>query len=148
MAIHIALLITLLETLGLSAVLLAWAKQVHGARLLVVFLFGVATWIIGNELPNWAGIETAPLAMVLLSSLPLTSAAISYADRDESDGAVGEDASGWSAYYLHALSKRTTLYAGYSHLSNEAGANYSIGNITPQAGDNHRVMMAGMRHRF
>lgn len=75
MAIHIALLITLLETLGLSAVLLVWAKQVHGARLLVVFLFGVATWIIGNELPNWAGIESAPLAMVLLSSLPLTSAA-------------------------------------------------------------------------
>ncbi|MDR2326813.1 MAG: HAMP domain-containing histidine kinase [Acidovorax sp.] len=75
MAIHIALLLTLLETLALSAVLLLWAKQVQGARLLVVFLAGVATWIVGNELPNWAGIATAPLAMALLSTLPLTSAA-------------------------------------------------------------------------
>lgn len=79
---------------------------------------------------------------------PANTVALSYADRDESDGAAGEDASGWSAYYLHALSKRTTLYAGYSQLSNESGANYAIGNITPAAGDNHRVMMAGMRHRF
>ena len=75
MAIHIALLITLIETLALSAVLMNWARQVQGARLLVVFLLGVAAWIVGNELPNWAGIETAPVAMVLLSSLPLTSAA-------------------------------------------------------------------------
>ncbi len=79
---------------------------------------------------------------------PANTVALSYADRNESDGAAGEDASGWSAYYLHALSKRTTLYAGYSQLSNEDGANYSIGNITPAAGDKHRVMMAGMRHRF
>ncbi|QNP48714.1 sensor histidine kinase [Diaphorobacter aerolatus] len=75
MAIHVALLLTLLETLSLSVVLLVWAKQVQGARLLVVFLAGVATWIIGNELPNWFGIETAPLAMALLSTVPLTSAA-------------------------------------------------------------------------
>jgi predicted porin len=74
--------------------------------------------------------------------------ALSYADRDESDGAAGEDAHGWSAYYLHDLSKRTTLYAGYSQLHNDDGANYSIGNITPEAGDDHRVMMAGIRHRF
>lgn len=75
MVIHIALLITLIETLALSAVLMNWARQVQGARLLVVFLLGVAAWIVGNELPNWAGIETAPVAMLLLSSLSLTSAA-------------------------------------------------------------------------
>jgi len=79
---------------------------------------------------------------------PANTVAISYADRDESDGAASEDASGWSAYYLHALSKRTTLYAGYSQLDNEVGANYAIGNLTPAAGDKHQVMMAGMRHRF
>ncbi|MDR2334127.1 MAG: HAMP domain-containing histidine kinase [Burkholderiaceae bacterium] len=75
MAIHVALFLTLLETLALGIVLLVWAKQVQGARLLVVFLMGVATWIVGNELPNWFGIATAPLAMALLSTLPLTSAA-------------------------------------------------------------------------
>ena len=79
---------------------------------------------------------------------PANTVAISYADRDESDGAASEDAHGWSAYYLHALSKRTTLYAGYSKLDNESGANYAIGNLSPAAGDEHEVMMAGMRHRF
>ena len=79
---------------------------------------------------------------------PANTVAISYADRDESDGAASEDAHGWSAYYLHALSKRTTLYAGYSQLDNDHGANYAIGNLSPAAGDKHEVMMAGMRHRF
>ena len=78
MLIHIALLLTLIETLALSAVLMNWARQVQGARLLVIFLLGVAAWIVGNELPNWAGIETAPVAMLLLSSLPLTSAAFAF----------------------------------------------------------------------
>lgn len=79
---------------------------------------------------------------------PANTVALSYADRDESDGAASEDAHGWSAYYLHALSKRTTLYAGYSQLDNDHGANYAIGNLSPAAGDKHEVMMAGMRHRF
>ncbi|HRP97729.1 MAG TPA: porin [Rhodocyclaceae bacterium] len=74
--------------------------------------------------------------------------ALSYANRGESDGAAGEDAHGWSAYYLHALSKRTTLYTGYSKLINKGDANYAIGNITPAAGDDHRAVMAGIRHRF
>ena len=75
MAIHLALLLTLLEILALGGVLLLWAKQVAGARLLVVFLAGVAVWIIGNELPNWAGLASVPVAMALLSSLTFTSAA-------------------------------------------------------------------------
>ena len=75
MAIHIALLITLIETLVLSVVLMTWAKQVQGSRLLVIFLLGVAAWIVGNELPNWFGIEAAPVGVLFLSSLPLTSAA-------------------------------------------------------------------------
>ncbi|WP_027013810.1 sensor histidine kinase [Comamonas composti] len=75
MAIHLALLLTLFETLALSGVLLLWARQVAGSRLLVVFLLGVATWIVGNELPNWLGLASVPVSMALLSSLPLTSAA-------------------------------------------------------------------------
>jgi predicted porin len=74
--------------------------------------------------------------------------AVSYANRDESDDAAGEDAHGWSAYYLHDLSRRTTLYTGYSQLTNKGGANYAIGNITPDAGDDPRVVMAGIRHKF
>ena len=75
MAIHLALLLTLFEILALGSVLLLWANQVAGARLLVVFLLGVATWIVGNEMPNWAGLGSVPVAMALLSSLTFTSAA-------------------------------------------------------------------------
>lgn len=75
MALHVALALALAETLVLAGVLLVWAKQVPGARLLTVFLLGVAVWITGNELPNWVGIEASPLALAMLATLPLTSAA-------------------------------------------------------------------------
>ncbi|MCC4114558.1 porin [Aromatoleum toluclasticum] len=74
--------------------------------------------------------------------------ALSYAKRDESNDVAAEDAHGWSAYYMHDLSKRTTLYAAYSQLTNKDNANYALGNLTPAAGDDPRVVMAGIRHRF
>ncbi|NMG75440.1 porin [Aromatoleum diolicum] len=79
---------------------------------------------------------------------PQGTVAISYANRNESEDAAGEDAHGWSVYYLHDLSKRTTLYTGYSQLTNKDNANYAIGNLTPAAGDDPRVVMAGIRHKF
>lgn len=75
MAIHIALALAFVQTLALSGVLWLWAQHVAGARLLIVFLLGVGLWIVGNELPNWAGIGTAPFAMALLATVPITSAA-------------------------------------------------------------------------
>jgi signal transduction histidine kinase len=75
MALHIVLALALAETLVLAGVLLVWAQHVPGARLLTVFLFGVAIWITGNELPNWFGPEAMHVAMPLLSTMPLTSAA-------------------------------------------------------------------------
>lgn len=75
MALHVVMALALVETLVLAGVLLAWAERVRGARLLVLFLLGVAFWITGNELPNVFGIEAAPFAHPLISTLPLTSAA-------------------------------------------------------------------------
>jgi len=75
MAIHLALALALFETIALAGVLLVWAERVAGARLLVVFLLGVAVWIVGNELPNWLGPAAMPLALALLATVPLTSAA-------------------------------------------------------------------------
>jgi signal transduction histidine kinase len=75
MTIHIALALALIETLALAAVLVVWAKHVAGARLLTVFLLGVATWIVGNELPNWVGLSAVPVALALLATVPLTAAA-------------------------------------------------------------------------
>lgn len=75
MALHIALALALVQTIGLAGVLLVWAQHVPGARLLTVFLLGVAIWITGNELPNWFGPEAGRFAMLLMSTIPLTSAA-------------------------------------------------------------------------
>ena len=75
MAIHVAMAWALLETLVLAGVLLAWAERVRGARLLTLFLAGVAIWIVGNELPNVFGLAAVPYALVLMSTIPLTSAA-------------------------------------------------------------------------
>jgi signal transduction histidine kinase len=74
MLLHAVLAFSLLETLALAAVLLAWADRVAGARLLAVFLVGIAVWIAGNEAPVWLGPEAEPLMMALLATAPLTSA--------------------------------------------------------------------------
>lgn len=76
MAIHVALALALAGSLSLAGLLWAWADRgVAGARLLVVFLLGVAVWIAGNELPTWFGPGTDRLALSLLATAPLTSAA-------------------------------------------------------------------------
>lgn len=75
MAIHVVMAWALVETLVLAGVLLAWAERVRGARLLTLFLLGVAIWITGNELPNLFGLEVGPHAMRLMATIPLTSAA-------------------------------------------------------------------------
>ena len=74
MAIHAALLIALLETLGLAGVLLHWADRVTGARLLVGFLLGVAAWIVGNELPVWTGPDAERPALMLLATAAVSAA--------------------------------------------------------------------------
>jgi signal transduction histidine kinase len=75
MAIHVVMAWALVETLVLAGVLLVWAERVRGARLLTLFLLGVAIWITGNELPNVFGLGSVPYALVLMSTIPLTSAA-------------------------------------------------------------------------
>ena len=68
MAIHAALLLSLLETVALAGVLLHWADRVAGARLLVAYLLGVAIWIVGNELPTWTGSAAEDPALMLLAT--------------------------------------------------------------------------------
>lgn len=84
------------------------------------------------------------------AEIPVSAAgtvAVSYGVRDESGEANTEDAAGASVYYMHNLSKRTTLYTAYSQINNRGDANYGF-NLTPEAGDNARVLMAGIRHKF
>ena len=74
MLIHAVLAFSLFETLALAGVLLAWADRVAGARLLALFLAGIAVWLTGNELPNWLGPAAEPAMRRLLATAPATSA--------------------------------------------------------------------------
>ena len=74
MLLRVAMGFSLVETLVLAGVLLAWADRVAGGRLLAAFLAAIAVWIVGNELPNWFGPGVETLALHLLGTAPLTSA--------------------------------------------------------------------------
>ena len=71
--VHIALTLALVESLGLGLLLLR-LRGVPGLRLLVLFLFGVAAWILACELPTWLGPGAIPFGMALAALSPLTSA--------------------------------------------------------------------------
>jgi predicted porin len=72
--------------------------------------------------------------------------ALQYADNNMD--ANNADSKGWTLAYLHAMSKRTTAYAGYSRISNDNGASKNFGLGTPMAGDNATVLAVGLRHTF
>lgn len=74
----------------------------------------------------------------------------SYARNKLNNNSVDSDSS--SAYnlsYLHALSKRTTAYAGYTRVTNQANANTGIvGAYIPTADGNASVLGLGLNHKF
>jgi len=72
MAVHVALTLTFVESLGLGLLLLR-AHGVPGLRLLVGFLFGVAIWAASCELPVWFGPSAAPVGEALVGVSALTS---------------------------------------------------------------------------
>lgn len=69
-----------------------------------------------------------------------------------SDDATGgnADSTSWGLQYQHAMSKRTTAYAGYSRVSNDRLTNLGnvMGATNPDNGDNSRIWGAGLRHSF
>lgn len=73
---------------------------------------------------------------------------LSYADFDSD--VKGWDADAWTLGYTHGLSKRTTLYGGYSSVSNSS-LNVSASAATrgvPKAGGDANLWTFGMRHTF
>lgn len=73
LAVHLALTLAFIESLGL-AVLLWRVKGVPGLRLLVAFLCGVAVWVLSCELTTWFGPKAAPFAASLVGLSAVTSA--------------------------------------------------------------------------
>lgn len=68
--VHIAMTLALAESVGLALLLLR-VRGVRGMPLLVVFLLGVAAWILNCELPLWfgPGAQRVSVALVAFSSL-------------------------------------------------------------------------------
>ncbi|AVR87705.1 porin [Thauera aromatica] len=65
-------------------------------------------------------------------------------DRDDSD------ADGWTVYYYHGLSKRTTLYTGYARISNDDATSHSLLASTAGQGadENASSFVVGVNHTF
>lgn len=72
------------------------------------------------------------------------------------DKGSNNDSSAWNLGYVHALSKRTKLYTGYTRVSNDAGgvparmittSGVLAGNASGTAGDNS-TFYAGINHSF
>jgi predicted porin len=61
--------------------------------------------------------------------------------------AFNQDAGSWGVGYLHALSKRTGVYAAYAHIRNRNGAGYTVANNT-EPGTGHTGYNLGLRHTF
>lgn len=70
----------------------------------------------------------------------------SYVRRDDKLG-LNRDASQIALGYTHALSKRTTWYAAFAHISNKNGAFYTVGNAS-DAGSGDQAINLGIRHTF
>lgn len=92
----------------------------------------------GDKDKKWgvaAGIPVGPAGTVAVQY------AKSNMDADE------KDSKSWSVAYLHGLSKRTTVYAGYNRVTNDdLIARASM--ITPTLGGKSSMFGAGLRHAF
>jgi len=125
------------------------ATAVEFTRLNGSYAFGAAKLLAGYGKFANGNAETTEWELgadYSISSTLAISGGIAKSNDNAASGDASRKAIGLAAAY--SMSKRTTLYAGYSQLDNDHGANYAIGNLSPAAGDKHEVMMAGMRHRF
>jgi predicted porin len=64
-------------------------------------------------------------------------------------GAGSTGAHLWQASYVHTLSKRTNITAGYVRLDNDSNARYGLGGVSsPTAGTDQSAWVVSMTHRF
>lgn len=70
----------------------------------------------------------------------------SYIRKDDKTVA-NADANQFALGYTYALSKRTNVYTSYARISNNKGANYTVGDAT-DAGSGNKTLNVGIRHKF
>lgn len=72
---------------------------------------------------------------------------VGYSKLDHEDGDM--DANVWTLAYTHSLSKRTTVYAGYSRVSNKDLSTAKVSpNVNTDIGENSTGLFVGVRHTF
>ncbi len=71
---------------------------------------------------------------------------LSYASADSD--ADDRDADGWTVYYFHGLSKRTTLYTGYARISNDDNTNHALLANSSGNDENASSFVVGVNHTF
>jgi predicted porin len=86
--------------------------------------------------------------MLLGFSAPVGAGTLMFSVMHKDDRtSFNQDANSWGIGYLHALSKRTGLYAAYAHVRNQNGAGYTVANNS-EAGTGSTGYNLGIRHTF
>jgi predicted porin len=99
-------------------------------------LFDRDVWSVGAAAPLGGGVLRASYAAL---------------DWSYSSTANNVDANSWTLAYTYDLSKRTTMYAGYTRVSNDSSSNlkvFSNGGATTSGGENSTGYALGMSHSF
>ena len=107
---------------------------------------------LGNNNNPYGGVRPTPSTdgreVLLGFSAPVGAGTLLFSTMHKDDRtAFDQDASSWGIGYLHALSKRTGLYAAYAHINNRNGAGFTVANNT-EAGTGNTGYNLGVRHTF
>lgn len=109
-----------------------------------------------EKINNAAGLDPKDSVWSLGAVMPVGAGNVhvSYASLTDGGTAAANptntDSKQYTLAYTHGLSKRTTVYTGYSRISNEnaVGNNISGLGLAVAAGKNGSVLAAGIRHTF
>jgi predicted porin len=100
----------------------------------------------GAAVPSTSSTDSRDALLGVAVPLGATTLMASYIHKDDKN-AANRDADQIAVGATYAMSKRTDLYAAYSHIKNRNGAAYTVGNAT-EAGTGCIAFNVGMRHTF
>ncbi|SEK83533.1 Outer membrane protein (porin) [Roseateles sp. YR242] len=149
---------------GPLAVSAAYLQRATAEKLKVVTLagsydFDVVKFVVGwqdvKNLTGAVGARDDRREFWLQAAVPVSvsgTVQLGVADA-KARGVSGKDASQWSAAYVHALSKRTSLYTTYSKIENQTATAYTTSAATGtgpavSAGVDASALTVGIRHSF
>lgn len=109
--------------------------------------FGVVKASFGYAMNKGVGIADSSDALVGVS-IPFGASRVLASYIHHNDKTIANmDANQWGVGYFYSLSKRTSLYTSYAHISNSNGATYTVGNATDK-GTGDKAFNLGILHTF